>query len=155
MKGILPNVKLVEYQLLGLNWMALLNRTKFGGGKTPKIVRGILADEMGLGKVRNGVVRDFRVYMRVLVSFHRSPLSTTILVTPDRPNNRILGMAQPSEQGRWRPRAFDVVYRVTTTSPNRRPRVRPFQLDERIQEIRAGHDHLQISRQSSGVRADS
>ncbi|KAL3768302.1 hypothetical protein ACHAW5_007965 [Stephanodiscus triporus] len=50
MKGILPNVKLAEYQLLGVNWMALLNRTKFGGGKMSKNVSGILADEMGLGK---------------------------------------------------------------------------------------------------------
>jgi SNF2 family DNA or RNA helicase len=54
MSGILPNVKLAEYQLLGVNWMALLNRTKFGTGKTSKNVSGILADEMGLGKVRYG-----------------------------------------------------------------------------------------------------
>lgn len=32
MKDILPNVKLAEYQLLGVNWMALLNRSKFGEG---------------------------------------------------------------------------------------------------------------------------
>ena len=55
MKKILPNVKLAEYQLLGVNWMALLNRTEFGNkvGKKGKgsglNVNGILADEMGLG----------------------------------------------------------------------------------------------------------
>jgi len=55
MKEILPNVKLAEYQLLGVNWMALLNRTEFGNkiGKKGKggglNVNGILADEMGLG----------------------------------------------------------------------------------------------------------
>jgi hypothetical protein len=54
MKAIMPNVDLAEYQLLGVNWMALLNRTMFGGngraGKKSKNVNGILADEMGLGK---------------------------------------------------------------------------------------------------------
>lgn len=50
MKKILPSVKLAEYQLLGVNWMALLNRTMFGKGKLAKTVSGILADEMGLGK---------------------------------------------------------------------------------------------------------
>ena len=52
MKEILPNVKLAEYQLLGVNWMALLNRSMFGkvkSGKKGGVVNGILADEMGLG----------------------------------------------------------------------------------------------------------
>ena len=56
MKEILPNVKLAEYQLLGVNWMALLNRTKFGkakSGKKGNNVNGILADEMGLGSEYN------------------------------------------------------------------------------------------------------
>jgi hypothetical protein len=44
MSGILPNVKLVEYQLLGVNWMALLNWTKFVTGKISKNVRGIPAN---------------------------------------------------------------------------------------------------------------
>ena len=50
MKAILPDVKLAEYQLLGVNWLALLNRTVFGNGKGRKgmmNVNGILADEMG------------------------------------------------------------------------------------------------------------
>mmetsp|Transcript_40672 Transcript_40672/g.73339 ORF Transcript_40672/g.73339 Transcript_40672/m.73339 type:complete len:1169 (-) Transcript_40672:192-3698(-) len=61
MKELMPNVKLAEYQLLGVNWMALLNRTMFGNGKAGgggkkgsrkggMNVNGILADEMGLGK---------------------------------------------------------------------------------------------------------
>eukprot|EP00577_Skeletonema_sp_RCC1716_P002404 CAMPEP_0113411986 /NCGR_PEP_ID=MMETSP0013_2-20120614/22582_1 /TAXON_ID=2843 ORGANISM="Skeletonema costatum, Strain 1716" /NCGR_SAMPLE_ID=MMETSP0013_2 /ASSEMBLY_ACC=CAM_ASM_000158 /LENGTH=1115 /DNA_ID=CAMNT_0000298425 /DNA_START=26 /DNA_END=3373 /DNA_ORIENTATION=+ /assembly_acc=CAM_ASM_000158 len=59
MKQVLPNVELAEYQLLGVNWMALLNRTTFGstgskkttdGGDMGVAVNGILADEMGLGK---------------------------------------------------------------------------------------------------------
>ncbi|KAL3786634.1 hypothetical protein HJC23_006830 [Cyclotella cryptica] len=55
MKKIMPRVELAEYQLLGVNWMALLNRLTFmkGGkrGKDGKMnVSGILADEMGLGK---------------------------------------------------------------------------------------------------------
>ena len=57
MKKILPTVELAEYQLLGVNWMALLNRLTFMKGKRGKKddkmnVNGILADEMGLGKVR-------------------------------------------------------------------------------------------------------
>jgi hypothetical protein len=58
MKHVMPNVELAEYQLLGVNWIALLNRTTFGsrssssskktadvrdGGMT---VNGILADEV-------------------------------------------------------------------------------------------------------------
>ena len=51
MKELLPSVTLAEYQLLGVNWMALLNRTTFGTGKKGGgPVNGILADEMGLGK---------------------------------------------------------------------------------------------------------
>jgi len=58
MKEIMPSVDLAEYQLLGVNWMALLNRLTFGSGKGKKRgnkiggmnVNGILADEMGLGK---------------------------------------------------------------------------------------------------------
>ena len=60
MKKIMPTVELAEYQLLGVNWMALLNRLTFmkgkrsgkKGNKDGKMnVNGILADEMGLGKV--------------------------------------------------------------------------------------------------------
>jgi len=65
MSDILPKVELAEYQLLGVNWMALLNRLTFGGKTNEKTkhrknhgkkngrgltVNGILADEMGLGK---------------------------------------------------------------------------------------------------------
>jgi len=57
MREIMPNAKLAEYQLLGVNWMALLNRSMFGKGGSQKKgrnggmnVNGILADEMGLGK---------------------------------------------------------------------------------------------------------
>ena len=69
MKRIIPNVDLAEYQLLGVNWMALLNRSTFGSGdginqrerkngmedKRKVNVNGILADEMGLGKVSTGL----------------------------------------------------------------------------------------------------
>lgn len=58
MKKIMPTVELADYQLLGVNWMALLNRLTFmkgsckRGKKDGKMnVNGILADEMGLGKV--------------------------------------------------------------------------------------------------------
>lgn len=54
MKKIMPTVELADYQLLGVNWMALLNRLTFmkgsgiRGKKDGKMnVNGILADEMG------------------------------------------------------------------------------------------------------------
>lgn len=67
MQQILPNVKLAEYQLIGVNWMALLHNMKceiVDGSSSKKKkkrnevskavkttnVNGILADEMGLGK---------------------------------------------------------------------------------------------------------
>lgn len=126
--------------------MALLNRTKFGGGKTSKNVSGILADEMGLGKVSKSVVCVF--FLDVSFPPPLTFLRANILPIPlsDSPNDRIPGVAQPSEQGWWRrPRLRDV---AATAPPNRRARVRPVQLDERIQEIRAGHDRVQVPRQS-------
>lgn len=62
MMRVCPNITLKDYQLIGVNWMALLNRSTFvmesakdnnkkkrkgGNGKN---VNGVLADEMGLGK---------------------------------------------------------------------------------------------------------
>lgn len=46
-----PEIKLADYQLIGVNWMALLHGMKceVEGNKTYANVNGILADEMGLG----------------------------------------------------------------------------------------------------------
>ena len=55
MREILPNVKLADYQLIGVNWLALLHGMKcvMRGNKKSKYtnVNGILADEMGLVRV--------------------------------------------------------------------------------------------------------
>lgn len=40
-KGLSPNLKLAPYQMVGLNWLAVMHAQN---------VNGILADEMGLGK---------------------------------------------------------------------------------------------------------
>lgn len=50
MQEVLPTVTLAEYQLLGVNWLAMLHSMtcKVQGKATN--VNGILADEMGLGK---------------------------------------------------------------------------------------------------------
>ena len=49
MAKAIPNVKLSQYQLVGVNWMALLNgMTCEVGTKGTKNVNGVLADEMGL-----------------------------------------------------------------------------------------------------------
>jgi len=65
MQKICPQIILKDYQLIGVNWMALLNRLTFGldtkertsnetkkkkKGGTGRNVNGVLADEMGLGK---------------------------------------------------------------------------------------------------------
>ena len=59
MKEILPTVTLPEYQLLGINWLAMLHsmtctlkNRKNGKKRKPQKtnVNGVLADEMGLGK---------------------------------------------------------------------------------------------------------
>jgi SNF2 family DNA or RNA helicase len=50
-----PDIKLAEYQLIGVNWMALLHGMKceVEGNRTYANVNGILADEMGLGTQNN------------------------------------------------------------------------------------------------------
>mmetsp|Transcript_4548 Transcript_4548/g.6555 ORF Transcript_4548/g.6555 Transcript_4548/m.6555 type:complete len:808 (+) Transcript_4548:927-3350(+) len=51
MQKVLPNVKLSNYQLVGVNWLYLLHGMKCNiEGKSNTNVNGILADEMGLGK---------------------------------------------------------------------------------------------------------
>ena len=75
MKKIMPSVELAEYQLLGVNWMALLNRLNFRKegkkGKDGKMnVNGILADEMGLGKV--SCVNEGLFHQCLLLSEHKS-----------------------------------------------------------------------------------
>jgi len=61
MERVCPQLTLKDYQLIGVNWMALLNRSTFkmkGDCDKEKkkrrkgsAVNGVLADEMGLGKV--------------------------------------------------------------------------------------------------------
>jgi len=52
MEKAIPNVKLSNYQLVGVNWMALLNgMTCDVGTKGKKNVNGVLADEMGLVRI--------------------------------------------------------------------------------------------------------
>ncbi|KAL3926939.1 MAG: hypothetical protein SGBAC_013278 [Bacillariaceae sp.] len=77
MQQVLPQVKLSTYQLIGVNWMALLhtmecnisslNRkktksTKSNSTTTTTNVNGILADEMGLGKTVQTIA--FLAYLR-------------------------------------------------------------------------------------------
>ena len=60
MANLCPELKLADYQLLGVNWLALLSRMQFRKASLDKkqsaaekkrhVVNGILADEMGLGK---------------------------------------------------------------------------------------------------------
>lgn len=52
MKTVCPNVTLADYQLIGVNWIALLHglTCDMDGKKGGTNVNGVLADEMGLGK---------------------------------------------------------------------------------------------------------
>lgn len=51
METVCPKVKLADYQLIGVNWLALLHgmEVEVGDGKMTN-VNGVLADSMGLGK---------------------------------------------------------------------------------------------------------
>jgi SNF2 family DNA or RNA helicase len=53
MKQVCPDVELAPYQLIGVNWLALLYKmtVKVNGKLTP--VNGVLADEMGLGELND------------------------------------------------------------------------------------------------------
>jgi len=64
MERVCPQITLKDYQLIGVNWMSLLNRSTFQmqgdndsgkkkrrKGRHGRSVNGVLADEMGLGKV--------------------------------------------------------------------------------------------------------
>jgi len=50
-RELLPQVKLADYQLIGVNWLALLHGMKvtLQGSKKKTSVNGVLADVMGLG----------------------------------------------------------------------------------------------------------
>lgn len=54
-----PNFKLTDYQLVGLNWLAIIHSER---------MNGILADEMGLGKVN--VLFCFSLLLGILILFH-------------------------------------------------------------------------------------
>jgi hypothetical protein len=56
MQSILPNVTLADYQLIGVNWLALLHGMKctVEGRMSFTNVNGVLADEMGLGSFACG-----------------------------------------------------------------------------------------------------
>jgi SNF2 family DNA or RNA helicase len=55
-----PNLKLAPYQVVGVNWLAVLSRQRFRG----KDVNGIIGDEMGLGKTVQTIafLRWFKEY---------------------------------------------------------------------------------------------
>ncbi|GKY99931.1 hypothetical protein MPSEU_000946700 [Mayamaea pseudoterrestris] len=53
MGNVCPKVKLADYQLIGVNWLALMHGMKYTAKGTKgkhTSVNGVLADEMGLGK---------------------------------------------------------------------------------------------------------
>lgn len=62
-KCIPPEMKLTSYQLIGLNWLALLHN---------RGINGILADEMGLGKTIQVIA--FLGYLRERLNLHRHHL---------------------------------------------------------------------------------
>jgi hypothetical protein len=65
MKKICPLIELADYQLIGVNWMALLHGMKCltAGGTKRTNVNGVLADEMGLGCVVLDCVFFFRAML--------------------------------------------------------------------------------------------
>lgn len=107
-----PEIKLADYQLIGVNWMALLHGMKceVEGNQTYTNVNGILADEMGLG------TSDWcqtRISNRLVV--HRENMSSY--------NLSELVEAQPK------------VRNTCATAFNRRPSIGLDQLVQRIQSL--------------------
>mmetsp|Transcript_14588 Transcript_14588/g.35477 ORF Transcript_14588/g.35477 Transcript_14588/m.35477 type:complete len:1202 (+) Transcript_14588:225-3830(+) len=74
MREVCPDVKLADYQLVGVNWMALLNgmECEVGTrGNTKKTnVNGVLADEMGLGKTVQTI--SFLAYLKYQASLKKN-----------------------------------------------------------------------------------
>lgn len=66
-KNLNPNMKLADYQLIGLNWLAVIHGQK---------MNGILADEMGLGKTIQVIA--FLAYLKATQQAH----GTHLIVVP-------------------------------------------------------------------------
>lgn len=66
-KNLNPNMKLADYQLIGLNWLAVIHGQK---------MNGILADEMGLGKTIQVIA--FLAYLKATDQAH----GTHLIVVP-------------------------------------------------------------------------
>ena len=65
MRRLCPGVTLSDYQLVGVNWMALLHGMKCNIDNRNANVNGVLADEMGLVSI---VDRDVVVSRRDMLS---------------------------------------------------------------------------------------
>ena len=72
MKQIMPGVELAEYQLLGVNWMALLNRTTFGSNSKGSSSKK-RPDDRNRGMTTNGILADeVRLYFPPIFLLHLS-----------------------------------------------------------------------------------
>lgn len=75
MKQIMPGVELAEYQLLGVNWMALLNRTTFGSNSKCSSSKK-RPDDRNRGMTTNGILADeVRLYFPPIFLLYSSFLS--------------------------------------------------------------------------------
>lgn len=75
MKQIMPGVELAEYQLLGVNWMALLNRTTFGSNSKGSSSKK-RPDDRNRGMTTNGILADeVRLYFPPIFLLYSSFLS--------------------------------------------------------------------------------
>jgi hypothetical protein len=82
MQKVCPLVTLAEYQLIGVNWLALLHGLKFDvdGMKSGANVNGILADEMGLGKTGTSNLKVLASQLLCVKLIH-CPLSNSTVQT--------------------------------------------------------------------------
>ena len=96
MKKACPNVTLSNYQLIGVNWLALLHGMKCNVGKKDTNVNGVLADEMGL--VRAALLQ-FDVgfcNLKSIVNFDRC-----FVVGENRSDDCVPGMVEISAVAGW------------------------------------------------------
>lgn len=167
MKKAIPNVTLSGYQLVGVNWMALLNgMTCQVGSKGIKNVNGVLADEMGLVSIVvfdsywcmcmlrelwDCIVVHNEMLMLLLALFqttgenranHFLPCLAAIpqaIQERNRCGGRFRRRQQPTRSGRLFRFLFE-------TPPDRRAGFHASQLDERIRKVLSRHARYQIPR---------
>lgn len=111
MQTICPEVKLADYQLVGINWLALLHGlTCDVDGKEASNVNGVLADEMGLGKTVQTIT--FLAWLR----YHNRKTKTITLDDSEDDANVVSLLDKSPETSSNRPRPHLIIVPASVLS---------------------------------------